>query len=408
MNAFNPQHLIREIPGRTWRDYLAARRIGVSPDFDWTAAEVSLAAALMAEFTHIEDHEQRASIHAELRRVHRLGNTKGTYALLNASRNCPDLREVFEGLCNSAERALWALVHRAEVFPVAERMLQFDLGLGTRAWKRHAVKVNEPVSREAEDIRALEADVARLMTRRKGPKRACHVDLCDRFLDGGVQVSLYVEDDPNDVVEFVEADMKRRTTRPAGNLTLVYYPLTGLVDSIGRGGAKIHVGVITRFAKHLLKREVKPEEVKQPMFHLNRLRFGLNLLEDSEFDPAACGVEHIWLRQARLRSTQPPLGSFWVEPQMDEDRVSAYQFSQAHLGERDLFQGEFDLIEAVLGVTFVPLEPGKEGRTLSIVLKHTGVSNLKDLSEAEAQFAEALLKALRVSEPTDLDVKLAA
>lgn len=408
MSAFNLQHLIREVPGKTWRDYLAARAIEVSPDFDWAAEEVPLAAALMAEFTRIADHERVAAIHAELRRVHRLGNPKGVYALLNASHNCPELQETFEQLCNPLERALWALVHRPADFPIAERMLQFDRGFGTRAWKRHAIQVSEPVSRQADDVRAFQDKVSQLMSRRKGPQRACQVDICDRFLDGGVQVSLYIEDDPNDVVEFVEADMKRRTTRPAGSMALVYHPLTGLVDSIGRGGAKVRVGVVTLFAKHLLKRDVKPAEVKQPMFHLNRLRYGLNFLDDRTFDPAAQGVDHIRLRQARLRSTKPPLGDFWVEAPADPDQASAYEFSAAHLGDWDLFRSDFNLIEAVISVQFVPSEPGKAGRVLSIALKHTGVSNLRDLSETDAQFAEALLKALQVSEPTDLEVQRAA
>ncbi|MGB7934825.1 MAG: hypothetical protein WCH04_21895, partial [Gammaproteobacteria bacterium] len=41
---------------------------------------------------------------------------------------------------------------------------------------------------------------------------------------------------------------------------------------------------------HLLKQEVAPQAVKQPMFHLNRLRHGLELPEDSDLDLAAYGL----------------------------------------------------------------------------------------------------------------------
>lgn len=408
MAAFNFRHLIREVPGKTWRDYLATRSIEVADDFDWDAEETALADALIAQIESLDDSERLASIHSELRRVHRLAHRKGIFALLNASNKRPEIQEGFEGLCNGAERALWTLIHWPEVFQVGDRLLQFDLSFGTRSWKRQTIKVSEPVSRETDDIQALEAALAQLMSRRKGPKRACRVDVCDRHLDGGIQVSIYIEDDPNDLVEFVEHGMKRRTTRPACSLALVYYPIAGLVDSIGKGGARVHIALVTLFAKHLLKRDVKPEEVKQPMFHLNRLRHGLEFFDDGEIDLAAHGVDCIRLRQVRLRSTVPPQCDFWVEVPPDQNQACAFTASNSHLHDRDLFQGPFNLVEVVISVYFTPSEPGKTGHVLNIELKQSGVSNLRDMSEGDAKFADALLRAWQVTEPSEIEAKLAA
>lgn len=408
MAAFNLRHLIREIPGKTWRDYLAKWSIEVGDDFDWEAEETALANALIARFESLEDSEQRAAVHAEMRRVHRLAQRKGIYALLIAGHGQSEIQEGFEQLQNHAERALWTWVHWPAVFQIGERLLQFDLSAGTRAWKRQAINISEPVSREEEDIRALETALSALMSRRKGPRRACRIDVCERCLDGGVQVNIYIEDDPNDLVEFVEENMKRRTTRPAGNLALVYYPISGIVDSVGRGGARIHVALVTLFAKHLLNRDVKPEAVKQPMFHLNRLRYGLAFVDGDAIDLAAHGVDRIRLRQVRVRATIPPHCDFWVETPADPNEACALMASNAHLHDRDLFRGPFNLVEVVISVYFVPSEPGKTGHVLNIVLKQSGVSNLRDMSESDAQLADALLRAWQVTEPSEFEAKLAA
>lgn len=408
MNAFNLNHLIREVPGGAWRDYLAARNIQVSTDFDWMADEVGLAAALREQFRCIEDPERRAAVHAELRRVHTLGSSSGVWAMRNASKNPPEVQEAFEQLANHAERALWMLLHRPDDFHIAERMLRFDHGVRKRGWKRHAIKVTEPVSREAVDQQALQAALSQFMTRRNGPRRICWVESHDRFLDGGVQISVYIEDDPNDELEVIHEDMRRRTRRPVDNFALVYYPMTGLIDSIGRGGSRIHVGVIKLFAAHLLKRDVQPEAVKQPLFHLNRLRYGFNFPGDAEFSLADHGVDCLQLRRARFESTTPPRGRVTIEMPAAADGADAYAFSQTHLRSEDLFRPDMNLIEVVIGVYHFPTEPGKQGHAFAIELKHTGVSNLQHLAEADAQLAETLLNVMRVSEPLNLDVKLAA
>jgi len=287
-------------------------------------------------------------------------------------------------------------------------LLRFDLGVGKRSWKRQIINVTAPVSREAVDIAALEQAFSGVLSRRKGPRRACRVDICDRHLDGGVQVSVYLEDDPNDLVEFVGDGMRRRTTRPATNLALVYYPDSGLVDTVGRGGARVHQPLVTLFARHLLKQEVAPQAVKQPMFHLNRLRHGLELPEDSDLELAAYGVERIRLRQARLRSTHAPVCDLWVSVPADRSTTCALAASSEHLGDQDLFRGPYNIIEALISITFVPTEPGKRGRVLNIDLKQSGISNLRELDEADAQLAERLLRAWRVSEPTEVELAMVA
>ena len=35
MTAFNPRHLVREVPAFTWQTYLTSRSVAVPAEFDW-------------------------------------------------------------------------------------------------------------------------------------------------------------------------------------------------------------------------------------------------------------------------------------------------------------------------------------------------------------------------------------
>ena len=407
MATFNYRHLIREIPAATWRAYLTSRTVVMPDSFSWDAEQKAFADGLVAVIEALQPRDQ-ATLHAELRHVYALANRRGIDAILNASNSSDAIREEFGRLRNDAERALWVMIKWPDTFMAAEALLQFDLGIGKRSWKRQTIKVSLPVSRAAEDIDALAHALSQVFPKRKGPKRACQVDVCNRYLDGGVQVSAYVEDDPNDLVEFFDVGMGRRTTRPATNLALAYYPSTGIVDTLGRGGAQVHQRLVILFAKHLLHRDVKPEAIQHPMFYLNRLRNGLDDCDPNEIDLEAYGVERIRLRHARFRSTQPPQCDFRVEMAADHDQPCAYHASSSHLHDRDFFRGPYNLIEVLITVYFTPVEPGKAGRLLNIELKHSGVSNLQDMTEKDAKLVERLLRAWRVSGPTDVELALIA
>ena len=69
------------------------------------------------------------------------------------------------------------------------------------------------------------------------------------------------------------------------------------------------MALVTLFARHLLKREVQPESVNQPLFHLNRLRYGLALPEHCDIDLAAEGVARHPLACVRLKVRTHP----WCE-----------------------------------------------------------------------------------------------
>jgi hypothetical protein len=58
--------------------------------------------------------------------------------------------------------------------------------------------------------------------------------------------------------------------------------------------------------------------------------------------------------------------------------------------------GGFNIISAVVSLYFEPEGESRKGRTVHIGLKPTGISNLRDMEEADARLAEALMQALGV------------
>ena len=407
MSTFNPHHLARQIPAGTWQSYLAVRAI-TAEDFDWGLEPKSLANALAALLDGLE-RTQQAPIYAELRRVHAMATLRGVDALKNASPDDANLEASFAGLSNHAERALWTLVHWPDTFRAAEALLDFDRSAEKRSWKRHAIKVTDLMNRDPAALENLRQALSETFSRRKKRTRHCRIDVCDRFLDGGVQVSIYLEDDPNDPLEFDDTGaMHRRASRPTIHMALVYYADDGIVETVCRGGDKTHRPLIVLFARHLLGREVKPEAVQRSMYHLNRLRRGLDLPEDSDIDLAALGIERIRLRCAKLRSTEGPDCTWTVAVPANQPDASVFWASRAQLQERDLFRGPFSIIEALIDVIFVPREPGKRRRPMKIDLNQSGFSNLRDLDEEDACLADRLLRAWRVVEPTAPALPVAA
>jgi hypothetical protein len=132
------------------------------------------------------------------------------------------------------------------------------------------------------------------------------------------------------------------------------------------------------------------------MFFLNRLRDGFELFDNSECDLAAHRVEHIRLSQAKVRAIHPPICDYLIKPPGEKDApdvlacLTAQQISPILMGQ------DFNIIDAVVSLYFEPVQPGKASRVLHVDLKQSGISNLRDMEEADARLVESLLRALGV------------
>ena len=399
MAAFNHRHLFRAVSPPLWRVYAQARRVAL--DVEDAADDASFYAALTQAFDALPS-EASAPLLTELRRVYALSDRRGVHALLNASEHPEPVREDFASLRNDSERALWALLTWPNTFDTAETLLIVDLAVGKRGWKRQDLRISVPISREPEHLALLESAVRDLFAKREGAQRACKIEVCERHVDFGVQLNICLEDDPNDLVEFIGAELRRRPTRPVANFALVYYPHLGVVDTVGRGGKRTHDALVEQFSEHLLGRRVKPESLKTAVFHLGRLRNGLEI-RDGSLNLADEGIQVIRVRQVRLLSIVPPFGELRIQAKPSPHLPCAIEFARAHFQEHDPMRRGFAINEAVIAIHFTSSAPGKTSRVLVLRLKRDGVSNLADLDPADAALVTRLLVAWGVSDAVPAD-----
>jgi hypothetical protein len=404
MAVFNYRQFIRQVPARSWKFYCQARRLTLPEGFDWDIPEEKLAAALIAFFEDL-NQDSIDELQSDLRLAHDFANRRGIDALRSAAPKDSPLHDDLPQLSSDAERALWAIVNWPQLVAPAAAILAFNLRAGGRGWKRLKIASCPTLHRGDDEIKALEAALAAAFTPRKGTPRACQIEAFDRHLDGGIQLGILIEDNPQRQLEFGEDDRVHwRDMRPPQEMHLVIYPATGIIDIIVPGGRKNQAVVLMLFGHHILRSAIQPQAITEPMLYLNRLRDGFELFDDTQVDLAAYQVQHIRLTQARVRSALTPLCDYTIKPDAGRDSPDALACIQAHKLDHPLLGSGFNIIEAIVSLYFLPSATNRLGRTLHIELKQNGISNLRDMSEDDAKLAEALLIAWGVMQSNAANV----
>lgn len=393
MAAFNYRQLIRQVPARTWMFYFQARKVELPPGQEWPTSPDKLCSTVI-DIINALPGPQGQSVYAELRRVHELANRWGVNALRNTAAPDAALHDDFPKLSSDAERALWVMANWPEQFAAAEAIYSVNQRIGKRGWKRLQIPPVDNLFRETEDIRALELALATAFTPRKGMPRACQIDVLDRHLDGGVQLGILIEDNAQRQLEFGDDNRVHwRDIRPPMSMDVVIYPMSGVIDILAPGGAKTQQTLLEHLGKRVFRQTLQPKDVEKPMFFLNRLRDGFELFDDTEVDLDAHRVERIRLSQARVRAVHRPIFDCVIKPPGEKEAPDVLACLQARQLSSVLMSQGFNIIEAVVTLYFEPVQPGKSSRVLHIELKQSGISNLRNMDEADARLAEALLRA---------------
>ena len=395
MAAFNYRDLVRLIPPRSWQFYFNARVIELPDGATWEQPDEELQTPILAALEALTD-DQQIVIYAELRRVKVLANLRGIQALRNTVPLADTMLEDFEHHVSDAERALWAMINWPTRFSIAEAFLNADAEVGKRIWRRIHLPPGQVLHCTPTDIDPLRQALAEAFTPRKGRPRACEIDVLTRHLDGGVQFDIRVEDNLQRNLEFGSDDRTLwRDIRPPLRMTVIIYPDSGVMDLLVFGGEKARKKVLAPLGVHVFKQPIEPVAVPQPMFLLNRLREGVNPDEHSGLDLRDHGVDKVRLSEFRVRSITLPLCDYQIKPPSEKsapDALDCVRSQHTHT----LMSVGFNIISAVVSLYFDPVGDSKKGRTLHIGLKPTGISNLRDMEDADARLAETLMLVLGV------------
>lgn len=395
MAAFNYRDLVRLVSPGSWQFYFQARGIALPEGADWSDSPPTLHKSILQALEALAEPQQ-GTVYTELRRVKLLAHPRGVQALCNTVPLGDSMLEDFEHHASDAERALWALTNWPERFANAESFVRANVQVGGRSWRRLHLPPGQVLHCQAEDIERLRLALAAAFTPSRGRARACEIDVLTRHLDGGVQLDIRIEDNRQRSLEFGPDDCTLwRDVRPPQFMTVILYPANGVIDLLMTGGAKAREKLLAPLGQFVFRKPIVPIAVPEPMFLLNRLRQGVWPDEHSGLDLRDYGVVKARLSECRVCAIQPPACDFIIKPPAGVDSPDVLECVQAKQADRLLGHG-FDILDAVISLYFEPTDGARQRRVVHIRVKPTGIANLRDMEEAEAQLAQALLRALGV------------
>ena len=409
MKIFNARHLLRHVSKAVLQDFMAERGYAEHFQVDWDLEEAPLAEALgtavesfdteegLDAATRASRDEVLANWHHDLLRTFQMAHGPGTRAFLNACNNDDAVVEVFLDR-NDHEKALWMLAHHEDTFRAAELEVAFRARSNGKFWKKHRIPKDLVIPRSRTELEAFGHAVARLY-RHVGASGRTHVEITDRFLDGGVQITLYVEGPKTDLPQFATDGFTRASVRIALETAILYNPNTGMVETIVKGGAKNHKAVLQLFGSLIVKQELDPETILSERYNLNAIRDGLELFEDW----ASVGIEKARLRQVTFVPTNATAVSaiFGASPAIGEPDALAVAHDLLHV--ETTLESEYNLSSTTV---IVYKSSGGKGSHFSFACSASGSSTIKNLSEANQIIAQRLLLAwnvVREPEPTISD-----
>lgn len=390
----------------TLREFTDAHPISSRLTIDWECAPDTLPAKLNESIEALHTSvtavgvsaEEAAAIsvdlrlwHDDLRRVHLLSNDLASNEFHVA---CTEDREALEAFTSrdAREKALWVFHARDKLFRDVELNLAFQAKANGKYWKKHRIEAGLDLTSEREKLEAFGHEVAKLFEKSGGGK-STHIEQSLHASDGSIQLTIYVEGPITALAHFSENKFNRVTTRIALETAVVYQPTTGVIESVVKGGAKNHQTVLQLFGKHVVGRELQPEEIEKTRFKLNELREGLETFDDL----SPLGVEKIRLRRAQFRPRGSTGIAIRIEASADQDQDDAIELARKTLKIQHSFETEYNLDGASVIVYLAPVD-GQKPKRFSFDLYSTGSSTIKNLSEKNQPIANAVLQSLNVIE----------
>lgn len=406
MKIFSPAHFLRHVSMPTLRAFTDAHLLGQRLSIDWESPADTLGgkvnAAVEALHASLSDGgmntDEVSAIqnalhlwHDDLRRVHLLSNDLASNEFHIACANDQDALDAL-AMRDAREQAMWVFHAREQLFRDVELHLAFQAKANGKSWKKHRIDPGLDLTNDRARLEAFSHEVARLYEKVGGGK-STHIEQSLCASDGSIQFTIYVEGPITALTHFTKNKFNRVTTRIALETAVVYQPATGVIESVVKGGSKNHQAVLQLFGKHVVGREIQPEEIEKTRFKLNELRDGLETFEDLSHH----GVEKIRLRRAQFKPRASTGIAIRIEASPEVDREDAIELARKRLTVAHLFEAEYDLDGACV-LVYLRAVDGQKPKRFSFDVYATGSSTIKNLSEKNQPIANAVLRSLNVIE----------
>lgn len=373
MNLTTIAAFIRKTSAPSLRAYFDHLGFRLPLAVNWNGPESEIAGPLLQAVDEMSDMD-RTRVVLEVGRVSAMATEAGQIALYSVAVD----RTVLDALPSPHDRTLWMFRNDEIRFRQAEEVRYTDERRRGKLWDGFLLEPGRDIRRDASSLAAFSADVQERFN-----SANVHVDIFQRQrlnLEGEtaelVQVTVYREGAPEDVLGF-EAKVLVRTVRtPVVEAAVTYEPLTGVIEVVAADReSREAMGLLV--ARDLLGIEFQGQRLPARRYDLSVLLRPCDFISDPQD-----GIESVTLKQLRLMPLDHPGERVTLECMRGAGHT-IWEMADARFGSHNpLFDG-WVVTQARLVIKFRPREGATRGRVLSLVVTMPHGCNLKDLTPEE-------------------------
>jgi hypothetical protein len=394
--------LLRRVPGPYLKEYLAAKKIDLPGEVDWSGKPADLRKSLRAAIEAIAP-PMRAMVRVDAVLVDGMADEAGQAALRSAAN--AEQQALLAEIESAHARALWMLVHHPMKFRRAEESAIFDRARNKNTWDAFVAPIDLTVSRDKVARRALADELAAIF--RSEGKIKVRVEVFDRAREadseddaGLVQVvvlregqtaapTVFEDDDPDDD----EPETTLLPHRPVAEIGFAYDPVSGVVEVVASGKER-REKLVCSLARTLMGHDLDPERVPKHPYDLSVF------LAEQEF-PTDPEDRILWVKVVLVKFDHDD-GRTIVTVESREANETIHATAERLFKNRNPFRGGYSIREVVVAVKFMPDGVNPRGRTVSAKLRHPNGCSLGETCAKERLIRRKYLPAWGVTSQLDV------
>jgi hypothetical protein len=365
---YSAKTFLRNVPNALLEGYFTRREIDLG--FRWSHLHETDVDPIFLALEKLPDGT-RGEIDTDFRMINDLCSTTGVLSILDqATLWQQDLGDRFAEMKNAYERAFWTFLNEPHHFRIAGNFHEMDRRGG---WHRRAVgEALEPLT-DADTRNALR-DRLRLIYRRQGRGKYCHVDYYFRRSPDRHCFFAYPEDHADTDLGFDERGrLQQRARRSAFEIIFVYRPHEGILELNARGKKNETMQLETAFCEIVLGLDGLPIDGRAP--------YDMRVLKDSTFSfptEPEDRVAAVDIRQLRFDvvGVSHERITFSVAPRGSEPGA-LHQLIDRAIHRSKLPLHELTVSQARIRFTFEPVNCERP-KTLTFEVTHPDRCSLRD------------------------------
>jgi hypothetical protein len=373
---------IRSTPAPCLRTYFDRSTVGLQSAIDWSAGSGELAGELTEAIDNLGE-AARSRVLADVERIVEMADEPGQTALYGVM---PD-KAPLDALQNGHARAVYVFTNNGEAFQRAEEVRYTDEHRRSRRWDGFAGPRNIEPRRDPASLDRLKVLISQ---RFESPN--VHVEAFDRSRPrygadehALVQVTVYRDGRPDEVLEFVEGALDRKPRRPVYEAAITYEKTTGAIEVVA-DNQKSRKDFARLFVNELLGQRFADKPLPLRRYDLRVLLRPHNFPTDPEDR-----IEAVHVTELRLSAVDTVSERVTLEC-IRRPRRTIWEMAGERFGLCNPFHGGWYITRVKFTITFRREVGARIGRRLPVTITAPHGCDIKDGTEMERIVGEKYLK----------------